>query len=149
MNNKLFLVQFNREAAALTARELCSIGFNVDFESEDPDRAAAYFHARLPFVAIFDLATRPIETLALAKKIRRLISPLRMNMILIEGSLEMSKAAAAALPGAQVVAAEKLKSILTRLSLAKNAPRRTNFFKKMGRALGRAGDSAGRQPNPV
>ncbi len=123
MNNKVFLVQLNKEAAQFSARELCAFGFNVDFEAEQPDRALNYVTRRLPFAVVIDLSTSLADQcLDLGQKIRQLLPSLQLPLVFLGGRSELVEKVKKELPGAVLTTAENLRQVLMRLSLAKNSP---------------------------
>ena len=59
MQKKLLLVDFDKNAAQTTAKELCSYGWNVDFECADEDRAMEQIQTIAPDAVVIDLEHFP------------------------------------------------------------------------------------------
>jgi len=113
---KLFLFQWDDDAAAERAAELTTAGWQVKTETEEGERGFKNCKAFAPDIVVFDLAKKPSHSREVARALRQ-SKPFRETPFLfVDGTDEDIAKAEQKAPGAQFTTSKGLIKSLTKLA---------------------------------
>lgn len=114
MKGRLFLFEWNKQAAEARARELREAGWDVSVESEDGARGGKAVLANPPDVLVLDLARRPSHSRETAHALRSYKAGRNIPIVFVDADDENLKKTRPKVPDALFTTSGRLKTLLKR-----------------------------------
>lgn len=86
MERRLFLFEWNAEAAERRAAALREAGWSVEIESEDGARGVRRVLDQQPAMVVLDLARRPSHSRECAAALRKFRTTRRVRLVFVDGT---------------------------------------------------------------
>jgi DNA-binding response OmpR family regulator len=115
-NGKLFLFEWNKDAAAKRVKALAASGWQVESECEEGSRGCRNCKAFAPDVVVLDLAVKPSHSREVGRALRQAKSTRQLPVVFVDGTDEDIAKARVKVPDAMFATSKDLKKRLGRLS---------------------------------
>ena len=116
-NGKLFLFEWNKEAAQARSKELSALGWTIEMEFEEGSRGCRNCKAFNPDVIVLDLAVKPSHSREVGRALRQ-FKPMRaLPFVFVDGTAEDLAKAKEKVPDGIFVVSAKLGKLLATLPL--------------------------------
>src|SRR5262249_35490942 len=108
MSLRVYLVQWDEQAALVRSARLAKQGWTIFTESKDGNDAYEQIRRLRPDVVIFDLATKPSHSVQVADALRKSRSLDSIPFIFVDGDARTLHAASERIANARFTTSEKL-----------------------------------------
>jgi len=120
VKGKIFLVQWDADAAASRACDLRADGWYVDVEAEDGGQAFRLIRVEQPDVVVIDLVHKPAHGREVARALREVTSLVDLPIVFVDGDEKTVEKVHAKVAGAVFTSSTRLKSALAQYAATGN-----------------------------